>query len=192
MPGFERLPSHGSVRGTRIAPVEHMSNPIPRLVRDVMTRKLAVLHLEQNLALAEWGMKEFRFRHLPVVEGNRLIGLVSERDLLRASVSTLNSDHALLDDNLKRYFFVCEVMTAEVVTVRPDATLVEAAQLLRDRKLGCLPVTEEDGTLIGILTQSDLVGLVAQLLQEQERTRVSGTHAIGLSPCEPLSHSNVK
>src|SRR6516162_1400175 len=103
-----------------------MTHAKPRFVRDLMTRKIAVLHEEENLELAEWGMKEFRFRHLPVVEGDRLIGLVSERDLLRASVSTLNADHALLDDNLKRYFFVCEVMTAEVVTVRPDATLVEA------------------------------------------------------------------
>jgi CBS domain-containing protein len=169
-----------------------MANPTPRLVRDLMTRKLAVLHLEQNLALAEWGMKEFRFRHLPVVEENKLIGLVSERDLLRASVSTLDSDHALLDDNLKRYFFVCEVMTTDVVTVRPDTTLGEAATLLRDRKLGCLPVTEEDGTLVGILTQSDLVGLVAQLLLEREGKRVSGIHALGLHPCASPLRSNVK
>jgi CBS domain-containing protein len=169
-----------------------MSSPSPRLVRDIMTRKVAVLYMEQNLELAEWGMKELRFRHLPVVEGNKLIGLVSERDLLRASVSTLNSDHALLDDNLKRYFFVCEVMTTDVVTVRPDATLVEAAKLLHDRKLGCLPVTEPDGILVGILTQSDLVGLVAQLLQGQEPKHVSGTHAIGVPPQAALGHSNTK
>ena len=143
-----------------------------------MTCELAVLHVEHNLALAEWGMKEFRFRHLPVVEGDKLIGLVSERDLLRASVSTLDGDHALLDDNLKRYFFVIEVMTTELVTVRPDATLLEAARLLYDRKLGCLPVTKEDGTLVGILTQSDFVGLAAQLLEGRELGRVSGTYAV--------------
>jgi len=142
-----------------------------------MTREVAVLHMEHNLALAEWGMREFRFRHLPVVEANKLIGLVSERDLLRASVSTLNSDHALLDDNLKRNFFVCEVMTTELTTVRPDATLVEAARLMRDRKLGCLPVTEEDGSLVGMLTQSDFVALAAEVLEEREGSHVSGTRA---------------
>jgi len=169
-----------------------MSNRSPLFVRDIMTRKVAVLYVEHNLALAEWGMQELRFRHLPVVEGNKLVGLVSERDLLRASVSTLNSDHNLLDDNLKRNFFVAEVMTTEIVSIRPDATLVEAAKLLRDRKFGCLPVTEEDGTLVGILTQSDLVGLVAQLLQEQEPDRMSGTHAIGPPPSPPLRHANAK
>lgn len=173
--------------GMLLALLERMAKPIPpRLVSDIMTRKLAVLQVEHNLALAEWGMKEFHFRHLPVVEGNKLVGLVSERDLLRASVSTLNSDHALLDDNLKRYFFVCEVMTTELVTVRPDTTLVEAATLLCERKLGCLPVTEADGTLVGILTQSDFVALVAQVLEGQELSRVSGTRpAVGAARPPP-------
>ena len=179
-------------RGTRFALADRMTNSTPRFVRDIMTRKVAVLYVEQNLELAEWGMKELHFRHLPVVEGSKLIGLVSERDLLRASLSTLNSDHALLDDNLKRYFFVCEVMTTDVVTVRPDARLVEAAKLLHDRKLGCLPVTEQDGTLVGILTQSDLVALVAQVLQEPEPNHASGTHAIGVPPHAALGQSNAK
>jgi len=158
-----------------------------------MTREVAVLHMEHNLALAEWGMREFRFRHLPVVEANKLIGLVSERDLLRASVSTLNSDHALLDDNLKRNFFVCEVMTTELTTVRPDATLVEAARLMRDRKLGCLPVTEEDGSLVGMLTQSDFVALAAEVLEEREGSHVSGTRAaIEVPPRVPLREAKQK
>jgi CBS domain-containing protein len=145
-----------------------MTHAKPRFVRDLMTRKIAVLHEEENLELAEWGMKEFRFRHLPVVEGDRLIGLVSERDLLRASVSTLNADHALLDDNLKRYFFVREVMSTQVVSVRPDALLADAARLMHEQKLGCLPVTHENGVLVGILTQSDFVRLVTDYLDEQE------------------------
>jgi CBS domain-containing protein len=146
----------------------------PRFVRDLMTRKIAVLHEEENLELAEWGMKEFRFRHLPVVEGVKLIGLVSERDLLRASVSTLDANQALLDDNLKRYFFVREVMSTDVVSVRPDALLADAARMMQARKLGCLPVTQEDGTLVGILTQSDFVRLVTDYLDEGER-QASGT-----------------
>jgi CBS domain-containing membrane protein len=170
-----------------------MSRPIPRFVRDIMTRGVAVLHMEHNLELAEWGMREFRFRHLPVVEADKLIGLVSESDLLRASVSTLNSDHALLDDNLKRYFFVCEVMTTELVTVRPDATLAEAARLLHDRKLGCLPVTKEDGTLVGMLTQSDFVTLAAEFLEEREASRVSGTRAaVEALPRAPLREATQK
>jgi CBS domain-containing protein len=153
-----------------------MAHSKPRFVRDLMTRKIAVLHEEENLELADWGMKEFHFRHLPVVEGDKLIGLVSERDLLRASVSTLNADHALLDDNLKRYFFVREVMSTQVVSVRPDALLLDAARLMHERKLGCLPVTQEDGVLVGILTQGDFTRLATDYLDEQERW-LSGTRA---------------
>lgn len=151
--------------------------PSHRLVRDLMTRKVAILHEEENLALAERGMNEHRFRHLPVVEGDKLIGLVTESDLLRASISSLDADQALRDDNLKRYIFVREVMTLDVITVRPDALLVDAARLLWEKKLGCLPVTEEDGTLVGIVTQSDFLALTMAFLHEQEVRRNSGTQA---------------
>ncbi len=141
-----------------------------------MTRKVAVLHEEENLELAEQGMKEHRFRHLPVVEGDKLIGLVTERDLLRASISTLDSNQALRDDNLKRFFFVREIMTVDVTTVRPDTSLLDAARLLHEQRIGCLPVTEEDGTLVGIVTQSDFVALATGFLVEQELVRMSGFH----------------
>jgi CBS domain-containing protein len=142
-----------------------MYESTPREVQDVMTRKIAVLHEEENLELAEWGMKTFRFRHLPVVDGDKLVGLVSERDLLRASISSLDEAHDLRDDNLKRYFFVREVMTSEVVSVRPETSLVEAAGIMSINKLDCLPVTREDGTLVGILTATDFLGVAIDLLR---------------------------
>ena len=52
-----------------------MTNSIPCFVRDIMTRKVAVLYVEQNLELAEWGMKELRFRHLPVVDAGKVVGV---------------------------------------------------------------------------------------------------------------------
>jgi len=145
-----------------------MTTPIPRYVRDVMTRKIAVLREEQNLELAERAMKAYAFRHLPVVEGDKLVGLVTERDLLRAAISTLDKAHELLDDNLKRYYFVREIMTADVVSVRPETPLLEAARILAKGKLGCLPVTEQDRTLVGIVTRSDLVEVLIDFLRFNE------------------------
>jgi CBS domain-containing protein len=147
-----------------------MENLFPRQVRDAMTRKIAVLREEQNLELAETAMKTYHFRHLPVVEGDKLIGLVTERDLLRAAVSSLNEAHDLLDDNLKRYYFVREIMTTEVVSVRPESLLADAARLLTKNKIDCLPVTQEDGTLVGILTASDLIELTIGFLDANETT----------------------
>lgn len=148
-----------------------MEDLVPRQVRDAMTRKIAVLREEQNLELAEMAMKTYRFRHLPVVEDDKLIGLVTERDLLRAAVSSLNEAHDLLDDNLKRYFFVREIMTTEVISVRPDMLLADAARLLTKNKVDCLPVTQEDGTLVGILTASDFIELSIGFLDANETTR---------------------
>jgi CBS domain-containing protein len=130
-----------------------------------------VLHEEENLELADYGMKALKFRHLPVVDGDKLVGLVTQSDLLRASISVLDRDYELLDDNLKRYFFVREIMTLDVTSVRPDTKLIDAARIMRDNKFGCLPVTEQDGTLVGIVTQSDFLRLAMNLLYEDELAR---------------------
>jgi CBS domain-containing membrane protein len=139
-----------------------------------MTRSVYVLHEENDLALAEKGLDQFRFRHLPVVDGDKLVGIVSERDLLRASISSLDGDHALKDHNLKRWCFVAEIMTRNVLSVRPEMPLAEALALLLEKGIGCLPVTSEDGTLVGIVTQSDFLKLLARRLDEGELAAVSG------------------
>jgi CBS domain-containing protein len=150
-----------------------MAHSFPRTVRDIMTREIAVLHEEDNLELAESAMKSFRFRHIPVVEGDKLVGLVTERDLLKASISSLDQDHDLRDHNLKRYFFIREAMTLDVTSVRPDTLILDAARLMREKKLGCLPVTDDDGKLIGIVTGSDLVALAMRFLHREEAARLA-------------------
>jgi CBS domain-containing membrane protein len=152
----------------------------PKVVGDIMTRRVLYLFEEQNLETIERGMKQFHFRHLPVVDDGKLVGIVSERDYLRASVSSLDPDHDLKDDNLKRNLFVAEVMTRDVTSVRPSTSLTEAARLLSDHKFGCLPVTAEDGTLVGIVTDSDFVKLALELLQQSDAPA-----AVAL-PAQPL------
>lgn len=143
-----------------------MANQAPIQVSDIMTHRVAVLHEENNLELAEKAMQSYGFRHLPVVEGDKLVGLVTDRDIMRASVSSLADDHDLLDDNLKRYFFIREIMTMNVIAARPWMTLLEAGNIMKDRKIGCLPVTEQDGTLVGIVTQSDFLDVALNFLTE--------------------------
>ncbi|GMV15949.1 MAG: hypothetical protein AMXMBFR56_41730 [Polyangiaceae bacterium] len=137
----------------------------PRVVRDIMTAKVVYMLEEENLERIGKGMERFKFRHLPVVDAGKLVGIVSQRDYLRASVSDLDPDFALKNDNLKRNIFVAEIMTRDVVSVRPDTPLLEAAKLLREHRFGCLPVTEADGSLVGIVTDYDFVGLTIALLE---------------------------
>ncbi|MBE7478759.1 MAG: CBS domain-containing protein [Polyangiaceae bacterium] len=137
----------------------------PRVVRDIMTAKVVYMLEEENLERIGKGMERFKFRHLPVVDAGKLVGIVSQRDYLRASVSDLDPDFALKNDNLKRNIFVAEIMTRDVVSVRPDTPLLEAAKLLREHRFGCLPVTEADGSLVGVVTDYDFVGLTIALLE---------------------------
>jgi CBS domain-containing membrane protein len=139
----------------------------PQVVGDIMTPRVMCLLEEENLESVSRGMKRFRFRHLPVVDDNKLVGIVSERDYLRASVSAHDPDRALKEDNLERFLFVAEIMTRDVVSVRPTTPLAEAGRLLREHKFGCLPVTEEDGTLVGIVTDSDFLVLALRLLEPE-------------------------
>ena len=132
-------------------------------VKDVMTLKVMTLKMDQQLSLAEDVMNLSRIRHLPVLDdaGGRLVGIVSQRDLFRGALAqavgyTQRTRRKLLD-KLK----IKDVMSANVVTTTPETPLMEAARVLIERKIGCLPVVAGDGRLAGILTEADFVALYA-------------------------------
>lgn len=138
------------------------------LVRDYMTKDVFTLRVDKKLVIADELMKWAHVRHVPVVDQDgRLVGIVSHRDLLRASISSIETRVAAAE---KRQHLssvtVREVMQAQVQTISPDAPVQEAAKLMRERKIGCLPVVA-DGRLIGIITESDLLRIVAQLQPEE-------------------------
>lgn len=129
------------------------------LVEDVMTRKVVTLTEGDTLQTAEDGMKRFRIRHLPVVSDEKLVGLVSLSDLLHASSSWL-SEAADARDAVIHQQPVSKIMTRDLITVGERDTLVDAARLMWETKVGCLPVTGPDDKLVGVLTEADFVKLV--------------------------------
>ena len=139
----------------------------PRVVADIMTRDLITVHEEDNLQEVQSDMNIFRKRHLPVVDGDRLVGLLSHRDLLRMSTGSLerNSFMDAIDAERKGETFVAEVMTRDLVTTTPQTPLAEAARTLANSFHGCLPVVDEQDRLVGMVTEHDFVLLAARLLE---------------------------
>jgi CBS domain-containing protein len=126
------------------------------LVRDIMQRKVVTISAGDSLSTVEDIMTLGGVRHMPVVQGGSLVGVVSQRDLLRASLSTLTDFGR---DERRAFLNVVEiekVMSAPPVTIGPGASVREAARVMASRKIGCLPVLEE-GRLVGLITETDLL-----------------------------------
>jgi len=128
------------------------------LIADVMQPNVVTVTPETSVPEAMRMMRERRIRHLPVVEDGRLVGIISDRDVKLASPSPATSleSHELLYllDRLQ----VREVMRSMVITLPPNATVVEAARIMIDEKIGAVAVTES-GRLVGILTETDVLRL---------------------------------
>jgi CBS domain-containing membrane protein len=133
-------------------------------VRDVMQEHVVTLGLEDSLDVADDIMTLGRVRHLPVVVGeSRLVGVVSQRDLLKASLaSVLGLGRAVEHDWLKK-IPVRTVMTTEVDTASPNDSLKSAVDRMISKKIGCLPVVEH-GKLLGLVTETDCLEVLSSTL----------------------------
>ncbi len=136
-------------------------------VKDIMQRDVVTLGLEDSLDVADDIMTLGRVRHLPVIAGeSHLIGLVSQRDLLKASLaSVLQLGRAVEHDWLKK-IPVRVVMTTEVETASPSDSLKSAVDRMISKKIGCLPVVEQ-GKLLGLVTETDCLEVLASALANE-------------------------
>ena len=132
------------------------------LVHDVMEEKVVTISVGDRLSTVEDIMTLGGVRHMPVVRAGRLVGVVSERDLLRASLSSLDPRR-----QERRAFLeaidISQVMSAPPVVVDSDAPVEEAARIMADNKIGCLPVLRGE-ELVGMLTETDLLRYFADLV----------------------------
>jgi acetoin utilization protein AcuB len=138
-------------------------------VRDRMTKHPLTIAEDQSLSAAHHYMEEQSIRHLPVVNrAGAMVGLVTEDDLLRAEPSGATSlsvweIHSLLD-RVK----VKDVMIRELITTTEDTPIEEAAHLMLEHKIGCLPVLR-DSKLVGIITESDMFQTFMELFAARQK-----------------------
>ncbi|MCY1081001.1 CBS domain-containing protein [Archangium lansingense] len=127
-----------------------------------MTRDLVTLKEDDDVVLGDDLLAEHDIRHLPVVKEGKLVGLVTHRDLIRALARHERNPGSPPVQ-------VRDIMSRSLETLKPLSSAREAIHKLLDHKFGCVPVVEEGGRLVGIVTETDLIRLADRLLDKEER-----------------------
>jgi acetoin utilization protein AcuB len=132
-------------------------------VRDWMVPNPVTIGPKATVAEAETFLDAHRIRHLPVLDGDRLVGLITDRDIRLASMPRPRKEPHQRDA-LLQLIRVEQVMTRDPATASPDMLIAEAAWLMLEHRYGGLPVLAE-GLLVGIITQGDLLKVLIHLLK---------------------------
>lgn len=139
------------------------------LVKDRMSHNPITIRSDTSLPDALKIMRENKIRRLPVLDkGGKLVGIVSEKDLLHASPSSATSLSVWEITALLANVKVAELMTKDVITVAEDCAIEEAARIMADRKIAGLPVMRGD-VLVGIITETDLFKIFVELMGAREQ-----------------------
>jgi CBS domain-containing membrane protein len=139
-----------------------MKNGKENLVREIMMGCPVTLKPEDTLNLANDVISLGRIRHIPVVEDGRLVGLLSERDLMGAATTTIFRLKQRSKSALLKSVLIKDVMKKKVVTVKPNTSIKETARLMKRKRVGCVPVVDE-GHLVGLVTTTDILRYVEGL-----------------------------
>ena len=132
-----------------------MKQKVP--VSTIMTKNVVKLNLSDDLTKAEMLFKKYHIRHIPVVYSNKIVGMLSYTDLLRISFAdAIDDDEDVVDTTVYNMFTVEQVMAKKIVSISPETTIKEAAQILSTKEFHALPVCEGE-LLVGIVTTTDLI-----------------------------------
>lgn len=130
------------------------------LIEEIMKKKVITTHPDATVADALSIVKEKRIRHLPVVKNDILVGIVTDTDLRDVCPSKLVNEH---QDQLLKTTKISEIMKSNVITAHPLDFVEDAASVLYEFRIGCLPVIQK-GVLVGIITESDVLHTLVELM----------------------------
>jgi len=131
-------------------------------VKDVMSREVRTVGRNDQLGFADALIQRERIRHLPVMDEDGLAcAVVSQRDLFRGALLRALGYGSRAEERVLSQILVKEAMSAELYKTTPETPVAEAARLMIEHKIGCLPVIDGD-KLVGIVTETDIVRLVSE------------------------------
>lgn len=130
-------------------------------VSKIMSTDLVTLTPKQSLYDAEKLFNKYNIRHIPVVEGERIVGIISRSDLLRISYVDVNETEDAVESVVYDAYTIPQVMTRVPVTIESDTTIKEAAEILARHSFHSIPVVDQ-GKLVGIVTTTDLINYLLE------------------------------
>ena len=125
-------------------------------VSELMATDVVTVDLNDDLRLVDDIMAERHIRHIPVMEDGVVVGLVSQRDVFKARMSSTMGYGEMGQRTFLRTIAVKEIMAHPVITIAPETTVNEAVDLIVDKGIGCLPVVRGE-QLVGIVTKTNLL-----------------------------------
>ncbi len=141
------------------------------LVHKIMSANLYTVHPGTPVTDAQDTMRRERIHHLPVVDEHtkKLVGIASEKDLIYASPSPASTLDVYEMTRLLAKLTIKKVMTKDVLTAKTDELVEDAARKMVDNDIGCLPVVDDEGYPVGIVTESDIFRLFIDLFGTREK-----------------------
>ena len=134
------------------------------LVSKRMPTDLITIKKEDTLRHTADLLRENSVRSLPVVDGKKVVGIVSDRDVRQAWASSVTSLEVSELHYLLEKVKVDEIMSKNVITVSPETTIEETAQIIHDKKIHSLPVVDSGGALVGIITETDILEVLLEVM----------------------------
>lgn len=144
-------------------------------VDTIMTRRIITVTMDDSLRTVREIFRLYKFHHLLVVDKDRLVGILSDRDFLKSVSPYLDKNSETERDSATLNKRVHQVMTHQIITVAPHTCCEEAARVLVEKGVSCLPVVSSDGRLQGVLTWKDLLqSLISEHLTPSQEPRSIG------------------
>jgi acetoin utilization protein AcuB len=159
------------------------------LVQHWMTRDVVTVEADTPFLEARLLLKEKNIRHLPVVDRGKLIGVVTDRDVKQAAPSGATTLDIYELNYLLLKMKVRDLVKGEPITIKPTNSVEKAALLMHDHKIGCLPVVDDAGNLVGMITETDLLEVMVEILGYKEKgTRIAFEVPDNPDACQELVH----
>lgn len=137
-------------------------------LQEIMGGRVIAIREDEPFSRVEEIFRERHIRHLPIVDDNhKLVGIMTQRDLYRISAPRRDEDgNSVYDKETLDGYVLKHVMTKNPFTLTPNNTVAEALLAIVDKKFGCIPIVDQYRTLVGIVTQIDILRIGAQILRE--------------------------